>query len=254
MVTLEFEEQKYGQRILQGLFSYKKREDDEFKYPEFVVDDGKLADVRLKTSRRPSLDNARDLKALGRKVREFRQKDLLRVKQFPTGQLTNHGLEAYLDALQAQENFSPDLLVVDYPRLMRLDPRNLRLELGQAIIDLRGMGVERNMAVAVAAQGNREGGEVKEMRKKHIGEDYSILQTADVVMMYSQTQAEYELQLARLKIDKGRDDADRFSVLIAQSYSSGQFVLDSRRLDKDYWAVLEAKKGVEAVLEASDGD
>jgi hypothetical protein len=40
--------------------------------------------------------------------------------------------------------------------------------------------------------------------------------------------------LARLYVDRARSEKDRFTVLISQSYSSGQFVLESCMMNDKY--------------------
>ena len=182
------------------------------------------------------------VRKLKRRLAKFHARRNLLIKQFPTSQLTHQQLVAYLDALQSVHHFTPDLLIVDYHKLMALDVRNLRLELGAAYERLRGLAVERNMAVGIAAQMNREAVKATQSDESHVGEDISIMGTSDVAVFYNQTEAEHELGTARLWMAKGRDDRSRYSVLITQAYEIGQFVLTSHALTHEYWMLLNERR------------
>ena len=258
-ITLEVDARIIGRRTMQTMWSMTKRERDAVALPMFEEEDGRLVGVTGDTpsTKWASIANAKDVKALGKKLAQFRQKGNLIVKQFPTSQLTFNGLAAYLDSLDTFEHFVPDMLVVDYPKLMNLgDIKNLRLELGSVFEKLRGLAVERNMAVVVAHQVNREGTQAKTGSEAHVAEDISLIGTSDQVIFYNQTETEKDLKLARLYVAKGRNDVSRFTVLISQEYAIGQFVVDSRALTYDYWMVLEkenqARQG--AAIDAKDGD
>lgn len=240
-VSLEMDAEQIGRRMLQALFSMSRHE-AAIRQTRFEADsDGTLTGLATESfDQWASLDRGKDLRELKRKLGSFRAGGGFLVKQFPTASLTHGQLVAYLDMLETT-GFTPDLMVVDYPKLMALDPRNLRLELGSAYEKLRGLAVERNMAVGIAAQLNREGTQARFSDETHLAEDISIMGTADMVLLFSQTEAEHMLQLARLFAAKNRDEASRFQVLISQSYQTGQFVLDSRMLTPEYWMVLQEK-------------
>jgi len=97
------------------------------------------------------------------------------------------------------------------------------------------------MAVAAASQSVRKtyAGSKKIITGGDIAEDISKINTSDTVITYNRTQAEYELGTARLQVDKGRNDEDKFGVLISQNYRIGQFCIDSVRMNTKYWQVLE---------------
>jgi hypothetical protein len=61
-----------------------------------------------------------------------------------------------------------------------------------------------------------------------------------VVLTYSQTPAENKLGLARLHVAAGRNDRDKFTIVISQAYNTGQFVVDSSLMRGTYWQNLPA--------------
>jgi len=239
-ITLEMAEPRVAQRYIQSFFSVSKREAN-IRTPKFVMDQhGRMLDIEFEDFVRPTLaDPGMREKLASKLTREFRRRPPLVIKQFPTGALTISALNAYLDGLERFHKFIPDVIVLDYPDLMKIEAANLRLDTGKIYKDLRGIAVERNVAMVVASQGNREASTAKIVTDAMVAEDYSKIATCDNVLTYNQTNQEKTLGLARLFVSNGRNDEDKFVVLMSQSYAIGQFCLDSTMLLSDYWDHLE---------------
>lgn len=237
-ITLEMSEKKVAARYTQSFFSVKKRDQD-IRVPVFTEQDGQLTDLSFVDLDRPCLHGKGVEKDLKNKLEKLAPRINLIVKQFPTGQLTIPALSAYLDQLENQQNFIPDVLIVDYADLMKLDSNNLRVSTGIIYRDLRGIAVERNIAVASASQTNREGENARIVTLKLLGEDYSKAATADIIISYNQTPEERALNLARLFIAKNRDEEAHATVLLSQAYAAGQFCLSSIRQSSNYWDMVD---------------
>ena len=241
-VTLEMSEARCAQRYLQALFAMGKRRetlrttrlkldqlgringfDDDSITPKLTLDD-------------PSIEKKLMLKMERWGTRILKN---IFIKQFPTRTLTVNQLRAYLDNLETTEQFVPDVLVVDYPDLFRIDKHDFRLGLGQVYQDLRGIAVSRNLACVVVSQSNREGGSAKWVGLEHTAEHYGKAQDADCVVTYSQTEAEHKMGLARLHVAAGRNDEDKITVVISQQYGTGQYVIDSALMTGTYFESLE---------------
>lgn len=240
-ITLEMSVHRCAQRYIQSFFSISKRQ-AEIRVPTFDVNQmGRLIGIEQEIVKRPSLDEPNIRKTLESKLnREFRRRPPLIIKQFPTGQLTMAMLRAYLDGLERFEKFTPDMLILDYPDLMEIAANDHRLATGKIFRDLRGLGVERNMALVVATQGNRESSKAKMVTDAMVAEDYSKIATADNVLTYSQTDQEHALGLARIFVSNGRNDEDKFVTLISQAYAIGQFCLDSVFMEANYWDHIDS--------------
>lgn len=235
-VSLEMSEARICQRYAQTLLSVGKRRERR-RRTRFELDElGRVSGLDFASlSNRPSFADKQAGKRVSRRMRRgLRHRPDLYVKEFPTGAVTVREIEGYLDALEATAGFRPDLLLVDYADNCKIDPKNYRHELGRIYVDLRGLAVRRNIAVATASQSNRKGTSVGLITDEYVAEDYSKIATADVIITYNQTHAERALGLARLYVAGGRDDDDRFTVLISQSYSVGQFCFQSARLSPQY--------------------
>lgn len=245
-VSLEMKDERIVPRYLRRFFAIAKRK-EQYRRTYFELDDldrvvgfkSKLGHPRL-SLRDPNIESkvARKMQDLGTRLNH------LHIKSFPTSRLTTAQLSAYMDNLEASDGFVPDVLILDYPKLMRLDRRQeLRIGLGLQMEELRGICGERNICGFFPLQGTRETEDVKLITGKHIGEDYSLGQTLDTLITYNQTKAEKELGLARLYVDKARSDEDGFTVLITQDYETGQFCKQSAFMPNTYWSLLKSQNG-----------
>jgi len=240
-ITLELMPDEVCGRYMQSLFAITKRNEVVYR-KQFQADElGRfidMADVAIKNQ--PYLRDDGIASYIRNRVKNLTSKPQILVKGFPMGSLTMRQLIAYLDALQANSNFIPDVLIVDYPDHFSIDPKNTRLEVGQIYKQLKGLATARNMAIAVVTQMNRDGGSAKVGRAQHVAESAIKVDTSDVFMTFNQTDGEHALGLARLFVEKGRSDTDRFTVLISQAYALGQFCLDSVKMaDGVYWRKVE---------------
>lgn len=240
-ITLEIESEEVLQRYYQALFGVTKR-DDLNKITTLKVDrKGNLDQLVSQTVEVPfTFSSGAIREELNTRLKHFgtRAENLI-VKRFPMRSLTVDQLEAYLESLEALDGFVPDMVILDYPGIMKTDEKNHRISMGRLVENLRGLSQRRNFSLVAAHQGNRDSATADMVRATHVGEDWSVIGSADFVVTYSQTAAEKALGLARLFVDKARSEIDKFGVLVTQTYKAGQFVLESIRLDDSYAKLLE---------------
>ena len=246
-VSLEMSEKKKTQRIFQAAFAVAKRDDE---YMQTILDIDSLGQLAALTheQRRPSmaLSNAKIGEYLAAQQQQWRGPlNRIVVKQYPTGSLTIRKLKSYLDFLEQAKGFVPDLLCIDYPKLMYIDPDHPRESLGRLFEELRGLAVERNMALVAPHQSTRAGETASSLRSQHTSDDISIIGTADTVVTYNATEEERAIGLARLTAIKVRNDEDMKSVLLTQNYRTGQFVLQSVPQRGDYWEMMRSFTGAQ---------
>jgi hypothetical protein len=253
-VSLELSEEIACQRLLQNMFALAKRKDP-YQQTRLELDElGRLTGFKTELIKAPpSLMDPNVRKLLEGKIDEWgADLEYLRIKRFPSGQLTFNKLKAFLDILERVHGFVPDCLIVDYPGIMAIDPKYFRLELGKLYIDLRGMAIERNMAVVVLHQANRAGEDARVIKAKHAGEDISLFATADIVLTHNATDMEKEYGLARIFGAKVRNDRDKMTVVVSQAYGLSQYVRDSAIQTQGYWDQLGDLAGAEAAEEEDE--
>jgi replicative DNA helicase len=241
-VTLEMSEERCTQRYMQALFAMAKRK-DAISVTKFERDQlGRMTGFEEHEMHpKLSMDDPKIREKLAKRIDKFgpRLLDNVFVKQFPTGHLTMRQLEAYLDSLESNERFAPDLLILDYPDLMKIDKNNLRLSIDEIYKEVRGLGIMRNMAVAVVTQSHRAAAKSKHVGADNVAEAYSKVAHADCIITYNQTDAERKLGLARLFVAGGRNDEDQITLVVSQNYAMGLFAVDSILMaGANYWPNL----------------
>jgi len=253
-VTLEMSEAKILSRYLQSLFALVRgHEKQRVRYTVLSRRQGIYRGHRFKYLRRKALSSDSGLLLVKKRLTQqhLAHRFKLIVKEFPTASLSIKELSAYLDLLERTEKFIPDVLIIDYADLMDIDTQLLRVDTGRVYKELRGLGVKRNLAVITATQSNRQGEDARYIGLKHMSEDYSKAAISDVVLTYNQTPSEKQLGLARLYAAKVRDERSGFTVVISQSYESGQFNTDAALLLRPEEYLAEVANGADAPADDS---
>lgn len=250
-ITLEMSEEKTVQRYLQMLFSITKRRGGACVPRITRSFDGGINSIEFEDLELPSLEDEGIREMLTQRIkRRLVRRAAFKVKKFASGTLTVSALNAYLDGLERFEGIVPDVLIIDYAELMQLDQKDRRGSIGQLYVDLRGIGDTRNCAVVTASQINRPGIGKTTSDETDMAEDISKGFTADVVVTYNQTLMEHRMNLARLFVAKNRDGEGKMTALITQSYTSGQFCLDSVLMHDNYLQSIKGRGGDEEEDEA----
>lgn len=241
-ITLEMSEKKVARRYMQAFHSLTKAQAEKVQVSMLNTSDGVLLDITTEEIERPGLFEKKRTKKLVEKHLKLRNTRIT-IKQFPTGAMTVPMLKSYLDAYEANTGKLTEVVILDYADLMQLSPQNLRVETGALYKELRGIAVERDIAMVTASQSNRSSSSARVVTMEHLSEDFSKAMTADTIVSYTATTEEKRLGLARLFLAKVRDSAGAgvTSILMTQAYGIGQFCLDSMRLPSNYAEVLEAE-------------
>lgn len=232
-ITCEMSEEEVMQRTMQNRFAITKRPQDVVR-PILQKKDGEFQALATKTLKRPSLEDDGIKTSLHKRLSNSKKNRMI-TRYFPAGELSVRGLEAYLDVLETSDKFIPDLILLDYMDLMEVDSDNLRQSLNQMSINLKGLAMKRSVAVATATQLNADAENKSTATGVNIAEAKGKIYASDVFITYNQTAAEHSRGLARLFVVKGRSDKDKFTVVIAQNYDSGQFALDSMGVVSSYF-------------------
>lgn len=152
--------------------------------------------------------------------KQWEDRGRLVVKEFPTKRLSVTGLRAFLNQLKNYEDFSPDVLIVDYLELMKTDKEMAEYQ-GQERLaqELRGVASEYGCLVWTATQTNREGKKVNIITDAELADSYGKIRVCDLVFSINQTEQEFDKGAARLYLMKSRNGRARFIVPIGIDYS-----------------------------------
>jgi len=158
----------------------------------------------------------------------------LRVKSYPRFSANVEDLERDLDILYRQENFAPDVIVVDYADILK--PEDSR-QLGRDRLDdtwksLGRMAGERHCLVITASQSNRQSIYKKRVEQDDTAEDIRKLAHVDVMLSLNQTKEEKLNGVMRVGIlaHRHRDFNENLVCIVLQNLDIGQVNLDSETL------------------------
>lgn len=249
-VSLEMAEELVGRLYYQGLWAITKRQ-EKSNVTRFVRgENGDLEGFEGRIIRPPFRLNSKYARLeIETRVNQMGTKlHNVMIKRFATRSLTMDDLQSYLDQLEAFEHFIPDLVILDYVGIMKTSDKERRVQIGRNFEEFRGVMVDRNMAGVTAHQINREGDRNDQANRGTIAEDFSLINSADIFACFNQTALERKYGLARLFIDKVRDQVGGWEVLLSQNYDAGIFALESIMLKS-----LE-KKLLDEYVDAADED
>lgn len=244
-ISLEMDEELVGMRYYQTMFNVPKRSGLIYT-TTLEVQQGELRRLNRETiDVKFNLAAANvDMELNVHLQKMGRRKDNLIIKRFPGKMLTGNMLRSYLDMLEMTEGFVPDLMVLDYPRLMKMDGKSdLRISMDDTIIDLRALAVERNMAIVAPHQASKEGEQATKITNTHLSEAWGLAGTVDVLVTYSCSEVEFNYGLGRVFVAKSRYERDRFTTLITQNYNVGKFSIQSFPMRGDYAQMLKDFSG-----------
>jgi len=242
-ISLEMEAEEVSKRYVQAMYALTVEALSTIRTVLFKKDAlGRCTslDFHVRTPDQLKPENRDELAA---KLSMLSRRPPILIVDYPTAMFTVSMLNSLLDELERKEGFKPDIVMIDYPKLMKHDPNNLRISLGRGLEELRGVAKLRNAAFVLPAQGNRSAGTAKVVTSEMLGEDYSMAQTADIICTLSRTPAERDIGLARVFVDAARTAEDKLLVMIAQSLATGQFCLDSAYMSKHVEAEINRVLG-----------
>lgn len=239
-ITLELSEDKTSKRYIQCLFGLTADQTRQVKTTLFQRDRD-TGSTRLDVMNFERNSVYAERKDIQEKLLWMSRAELL-IKEYPTGTLSTEHLMLYLESLKRERGFIPDVLIIDYADLMKIDAQSLRIDTGRLYKELRGIS-GLGYAMVSASQGNRDSANAKLVDTTNVAEDWSKIGTVDGILTYNQTAEERRLGLARIFVAGGRDADDRFTTLISQSYETGQFCLDSTPMNLELTERVNAMTG-----------
>jgi len=133
----------------------------------------------------------------------------LKIKKFADGTATINTLYAHLDWLKCNENFIPEIIIVDYADNMKALQKGelLRHELVDIYRALRAMADEFNVPVLTASQTSGDGYSKKEIDMGMTAEAKAKNNIADIVIGFGRDDMQVRDGKATLKILKNRNGA-----------------------------------------------
>lgn len=127
-------------------------------------------------------------------------KGRLFIKGWPSGTVGVAEIRNYLYWLEAEHNFRPDLINVDYGDLLlpRIQYKEERMRLKEIWTDLRALAFEFHCPVWTGSQTKREGFDRPIIRMQDVAEDIQKVNISDYILTICKTQDEDQQNKARI--------------------------------------------------------
>jgi replicative DNA helicase len=177
IISLEMDEQLYAQRLSANL-------------SDLPIDELK--------------NDIEDFRARVAQVQKDNPDAKLLLKEFPPGQLTVAGLDAYLTKIR-KKGYAFDIVYLDYITLMRVEENNGMYENGKRLAeDLRALTYKHSVSFVTVLQANRAGVAGEMPKLDNTSESMGIAHTADFIGVIWRTDEDVETNTLRMGIVKNR--------------------------------------------------
>ena len=226
-VSLEMSESQVTKRYWTAMSGQLSKDKDDIDYPYFERD-GERWTVSHKSISRRVVSVAEIEKRQKQMRRMFRGGDI-RILAVPAYSLTVEALDVELDKLQQNENYIPDVIIVDYADIMMPSEKaDYRNQLDGIWKRLRGMAQKRKAVVFTASQSGRAS-IGKNVDATDIAEDIRKLAHVTSMVSLNQTELEKKNGILRLKQLAVREGEQEFrEAVCTQCLSIGRIITDSR--------------------------
>lgn len=112
---------------------------------------------------------------------------VLKIKSYPPGRATIVTLEAHIRKLKNQENFVPDLIIIDYLDKLRnsKDRKDRNEDANDVYTDAKGLAMTLEVPIVSPSQSNRTGSSLDVIRGENLAGTYEKLMLADLCFSVS---------------------------------------------------------------------
>lgn len=176
-----------------------------------------------KTGSVPPLTGVRAEKEVGRFFKQYRRR--FKLNTYPSGTLDTDEINACLDEWERQDDFVPDLIVVDYADIMTAPGREFRHQQNEIWKGLRGISQRRHALVVTATQADAASYRTSTLTLGNFSEDKR--KYAHVTAMFGLNQApggeEKKMGLIRINALLVREgELPSWDVTVMQDLSRGR--------------------------------
>lgn len=241
-VSLEMSESQMLKRYWTALSGQLNKSKDDISYSFFEKNDDGKFEIKYKTISRKAVSISEVENKQNSFKRLFRGGDI-RVLVAPAYGWTVEKLESELDILVQQENYIPDVIIVDYADIMAPSEKSdYRNQLDGIWKRLRGLAQKRKAVVFTASQSGRASIN-KNVDSKDIAEDIRKLAHITSMVSLNQTPIEKKDGILRLKQLAVREGESEFrEAICTQCLSIGRIVTDSHFDDEVLYEVNDLKR------------
>jgi len=149
------------------------------------------------------------------------------IKKYPLLTCTMDEIERYLNYLETYKQFTPDVVINDYPEKMKLPFGEWRRDgIHEIYMNMKRIAEERKQLWFTVSQVKREALEKKILNKGDFGEDIRKLEDVDLALGVSHNRTQAAANRMQAFVLAARQDADSFGCCFDLQLDAGQFVVN----------------------------
>jgi hypothetical protein len=157
------------------------------------------------------------------------------IKEYSPGRASMDTIESHLKQLEANNDFIPDLIIIDYPDLLK--PRKMRKEsreeLDDIYTDVKGLAKDNRIPVICPAQINRMGAKDDIIEGDKVAGNFSKMMIADFSVSLSRRRKDKIQGTGRFHIMKSRLGGDGMTYSAKIDLNRGFIDISDEQYDED---------------------
>jgi replicative DNA helicase len=157
------------------------------------------------------------------------------IKEFSPGKASMDTIESHLRQLEANNDFFPDLIIIDYPDLLK--PRRTRKETTQELddiyVDVKALAKDNKIPVVCPAQINRMGAKDEIIEGDKVAGNFSKMMIADFSVSLSRRRKDKIQGTGRFHVMKSRLGGDGMTYSAKIDLNRGHIEISEEQYDED---------------------
>jgi len=164
------------------------------------------------------------------------------IKEYAPKRASLDTLESHLQQLKHQNEFEPELIIIDYLDLLRTKGRKERKdEIDDVYTDVKGLAKELGIPVISPSQANRTGAGQEILQAENAAGSYDKIMIGDIIISLARNRKDKVNGTGKWHWIKNRYGADGLTFSSKINTSNGYIEIDSQPLDDDDTPELKGK-------------
>ncbi len=157
------------------------------------------------------------------------------IKAYPPRKASFDTIENHIQQLQSQNDFIPDLIIIDYLDYVRTRSRNDRKsEIDDVYVHAKGLAAELGIPIVSPSQANRAGAKEGILESQHAAGSYDKIMIADILISLARGRKDRLAGTGRWHIMGNRYGADGVTFGSKIDTSNGKIEIFSKPLDEEF--------------------
>jgi replicative DNA helicase len=156
------------------------------------------------------------------------------IKEYPPKRASFDTIEAHLQQLEHQNDFKPDLIIIDYLDYMRTKGRKERKdEIDDVYVAAKAFGKEKGIPIVSPSQANRTAAKSDIIEGDNAAGSYDKIMIGDIIISLARKRKDKIEGTGRFHIMKNRYGADGMTFRAKINTSNGYIEVDEDPVDDD---------------------